>query len=290
MLRKEAVVQEMLDLTRELQSIPMFERFYLAGGTSLALQIGHRTSTDIDLFTYSGGRFPEINVFLNKNKDKYSLNKNLEGFIRFYSKGIKVELVYDDVGKLLFIPEEEDGIKYLSKKEIVPMKLNAASDRGKGRDFIDIAFLLQDFTLSEMFDLYKKKYDNVNINILKRNLIKNLDKLEEDEWLKDIKMLRDDIKIKDIPFIIEKAINDYNESVGIKIEANIIKDKNGNTVTILKKELLTIKNKIKIYKLKCKDKNFADIYILQYKQNKKTINHFFNKDFALNEILSYLNT
>lgn len=37
-------------LIQELQSLPELKDFYLVGGTSLALQIGHRNSIDIDLF------------------------------------------------------------------------------------------------------------------------------------------------------------------------------------------------------------------------------------------------
>ena len=50
MLREETVVSSMLDIIKEFQSNPLFKNFYLAGGTALALQLGHRTSTDIDLF------------------------------------------------------------------------------------------------------------------------------------------------------------------------------------------------------------------------------------------------
>jgi len=58
MLRKEAVVSEMIDLIKELQSNSLFKDHILAGGTALTLQIGHRTSTDIDLFTYGRSQEP----------------------------------------------------------------------------------------------------------------------------------------------------------------------------------------------------------------------------------------
>ena len=51
MLIKNAVSPEMYNLIKKLQSNTIFDNYILAGGTALALQIGHRTSTDIDLFS-----------------------------------------------------------------------------------------------------------------------------------------------------------------------------------------------------------------------------------------------
>ena len=39
-------------LIQELQNLPELKSFVLVGGTSLALQLGHRNSIDIDLFTH----------------------------------------------------------------------------------------------------------------------------------------------------------------------------------------------------------------------------------------------
>ncbi|HEX5155247.1 MAG TPA: nucleotidyl transferase AbiEii/AbiGii toxin family protein [Parafilimonas sp.] len=55
MLHKESVIisSKTFSLIQELQSIPELKEFYLVGGTALALQLGHRNSIDIDLFTQS---------------------------------------------------------------------------------------------------------------------------------------------------------------------------------------------------------------------------------------------
>jgi len=70
-----------------------------------------------------------------------------------------------------------------------------------------------------MFDLYKKKYGNVNINILKRELINKSKTIKEDTSIKEIKMLRNDINIEEIPEIIKKAIDVYNNNMGIGVQA-----------------------------------------------------------------------
>ena len=53
MLHKETVGPGTLELIKKLQTDPILDDFFLVGGTALALQIGHRTSIDIDLFTRS---------------------------------------------------------------------------------------------------------------------------------------------------------------------------------------------------------------------------------------------
>ena len=47
MLQKQAVAQEMIEMIKELQGDSLFKNHILAGGTALALHLGHRTSTDI---------------------------------------------------------------------------------------------------------------------------------------------------------------------------------------------------------------------------------------------------
>ena len=50
MLQTQTVVPELLELLKNIMTDHTFEGFNLVGGTSLALQIGHRNSVDIDLF------------------------------------------------------------------------------------------------------------------------------------------------------------------------------------------------------------------------------------------------
>ena len=51
MLQTRTVEPGTLELLKRLMSIPALEQFYLVGGTALALQLGHRISIDLDLFT-----------------------------------------------------------------------------------------------------------------------------------------------------------------------------------------------------------------------------------------------
>ena len=51
MLYKQTVAPETLELLKRLESEPFMDSFSLAGGTALALYLGHRVSVDLDLFT-----------------------------------------------------------------------------------------------------------------------------------------------------------------------------------------------------------------------------------------------
>ncbi|MEI7587081.1 nucleotidyl transferase AbiEii/AbiGii toxin family protein [Runella sp.] len=51
MLQTRTVEPGTLELLKQLMSLKALEQFYLVGGTALALQMGHRISVDLDLFT-----------------------------------------------------------------------------------------------------------------------------------------------------------------------------------------------------------------------------------------------
>ena len=71
--------------------------------------------------------------------------------------------------------------------------------------------------LENMFHLYKEKYGDVNLNILKRELLYKSQTMNKDDSLSGIKILRNDIKSEDIPKIINKAIDEYNNKQGIGV-------------------------------------------------------------------------
>ena len=51
MLQYKSLLPKTLDLLKEVMQIPSLSAYQLVGGTALALQLGHRTSLDLDLFT-----------------------------------------------------------------------------------------------------------------------------------------------------------------------------------------------------------------------------------------------
>jgi len=214
MLQQEAVVPEMINLIKELQSNSLFKDHVLAGGTALALQLGHRTSTDIDLFTSVKQNAVLLTEhFKNTYKDIY-IEFADDDFTRIYVNTIKVEMVYYDE-KILEIPKYEEGIRYFSINEIAAMKLKAITGRSAPRDFIDIAYLLKEMSIKKMFELYKEKFGMISPLYMKRTLLTKSKAIKDGEWLSGIKMLREDIKPEDVSKVIEKEIEIYNKNAGI---------------------------------------------------------------------------
>lgn len=58
----------------------------------------------------------------------------------------------------------------LSIPDIIPMKLGAMARRGSKKDFWDIAYLLDHYTLSEMLDFFRRKYQNEDIGYIVMSL------------------------------------------------------------------------------------------------------------------------
>ena len=85
----------------------------------------------------------------------------------FSIDGIKVDIVnypYPWLSPLKI----KDDIKLAALEDICAMKLAAITGRGSKKDFIDIHFLLQHFTLKEMLVFYNRKYtDGSSFLVLK---------------------------------------------------------------------------------------------------------------------------
>ena len=214
MLKKESVTIEMYNIIKELQNNILFENHILAGGTGIALQLGHRTSTDIDLFTYNKQNSVALTEYFRKNYKNYVEDIVSDAFTRVYINKIKIELIHDDENKIVNNPLIEDGIKYFNIKEISAMKIKAIQGRTEARDFIDLAYLLKEMPLKDMFEIYKGKYGSISELMMKRTIKYKCENIKENEWLIDIKMLREDIKPENILGCIEKGIDNYEKKIG----------------------------------------------------------------------------
>src|SRR3989339_43863 len=173
MLQYTAISEGTLGLLKQLMFEPALSDFYLVGGTALSLWLGHRKSFDIDMFTQKEFdaehlRF-SLEGILNMKEKKHQTNTlrfNAE-FPMSSDNWIKVELIRYNYPNLLPIVEE-DGIRLLSIEDIIPMKLSSIVNRGVKRDFYDIYFLLEKFSILEMMELYDKKFQkNNHLHVLK---------------------------------------------------------------------------------------------------------------------------
>ena len=139
-----------------------FKGFYLAGGTGLALQIGHRISVDFDFFTPKGISKKLLNqceqVFHN-HKISSSINNSDE--LTIFVNDIKTTFLryhYPIMTKTLNCK----GVAIFSTKEIAVTKAYTIGRRGSFKDYVDLYFSIKEgyTTLSEIIDLADKKYGN----------------------------------------------------------------------------------------------------------------------------------
>ncbi len=167
MLHTETIDQSALELLKKLQSKKYLDGFSLVGGTALALLYGHRKSIDIDLF--SDFSFDVEQLLEKLSSDfQFQLFFSAENTIKGSINGVQVDFIthrYPLIGQSLRV----DGISILAVEDIAAMKLNAIAVSGQRvKDFIDIYFLLDSFSLSELISFYKQKYAQYNeVNVLK---------------------------------------------------------------------------------------------------------------------------
>ncbi len=168
MLYYKTIDSSTLDLLKRLLAIPYFSNLYLAGGTSLALQIGHRKSNDLDLFGMIEADEISIAQALT-SLGNIQLIKRTPNIQIYIVNGVKVDIVNYPYAWIQ-PAYKEDQLRLAGKKDIAAMKLAAITGRGSRKDFIDIYFLLKEFDLQEMVSFYNEKYQDGSFFLVLKSL------------------------------------------------------------------------------------------------------------------------
>jgi len=157
MLSLQTVLPDTLELLKVLMQQSLLKDMRLVGGTSLALQYGHRRSVDLDFFGQTTEDVDELTVMMrecSKDMIKGSCTKRIK---TYFLNGVKVDVVNYDY-KWIDDVVEEDGLRLASPKDIAAMKVNAVMGRGTKKDFIDVYFLLKHYSFDELIQFYLQKY------------------------------------------------------------------------------------------------------------------------------------
>lgn len=166
---------EILDSERK-ELLPKFARlkdkFYLAGGTALALQLGHRKSQDFDFFT--GEKF-------NEQRLQLQLNDVLAGrplkvlqqewqTVEMLAGNIKISFFYLPY-PLLQPTVNDENLRLASVVDIGCMKLNAITSRSVSKDFVDLYYICQQVALPLLLKNAGQQMPALNENVVLKSLV-----------------------------------------------------------------------------------------------------------------------
>jgi len=147
------------------------EKFYLAGGTALALQIGHRVSIDFDFFTERDF----------ENEEVYERVRTLFGQVSRTqeSLGTLAVVIPDDVRvsfmryryPLLEPCVDTEHLRLASLSDIGCMKFGAIVSRAELKDYVDLFFILKLFPLSKLLTDLSRKMPSLDQNLVLKALV-----------------------------------------------------------------------------------------------------------------------
>ncbi|MCC6690460.1 MAG: nucleotidyl transferase AbiEii/AbiGii toxin family protein [Bacteroidia bacterium] len=167
MLKKKAVSPVLLEVLSALMKLKSLSHHRLVGDTALALQLGHRVSIDIDLFSDRINNYSDILIEIKSHfGERVVQSRKIQSP---FGKGIG--LVINDIKtdildwntKFIRPVVAKKGIRLAHKEDILPMKFNTFMcepeyARYEKKDYVDIASLSREYSLKSMIEIYKEKY------------------------------------------------------------------------------------------------------------------------------------
>lgn len=169
MLYLETITGDTLELLKYISNSDLGRETRLVGGTSLALQLGHRISVDLDFFGNINLEPIEIESILKDFGETHPLK--VSKLIKIYNcNSTKLDFVQYDYPWL----EDAivwDNVKLAGLKDIAAMKIGAITGRGSKKDFFDLYELLKHFSLKQIIQFYQEKYKDGSVYLALKSLI-----------------------------------------------------------------------------------------------------------------------
>ena len=128
-----------------LTLIRQFSReYYLAGGTAVALHIGHRISIDFDLFKFSSVNHKKNIDKIAGTKLPYEVTRRIAGQMNVTVHEVKITFLEYPFP---VNPESnfENVIRLPDLIDLAAMKAYALGRRSKWKDYVDLYFILKDY-------------------------------------------------------------------------------------------------------------------------------------------------
>ena len=201
---------EVLDKKRQalLPALGAFkEDFYLAGGTALALQIGHRVSVDFDFFTERDFETAELYERIQKVFGEVPRTQESSGTLAIVVQNdVRVSFMeyhYPLLGTCV----DTEHLRLASISDIGCMKLSTIVSRAELKDYVDLFFIFKQISLTQLFiDLFKKM-PSLDQNFVLKALVSFEDiTIEPVDFIKGNEVTFDEIQkaiiksVKSVPF------------------------------------------------------------------------------------------
>lgn len=162
-MHTECLLPQGKKLLGSLKSIANKHDFVLAGGTALALQIGHRVSADFDFFSEKQFSTDVLYRELQKAGLKPIIQQETEGTLTAMVNEVKVSLFHYPY-PFLDKKVHWKGIEIAGIIDIAAMKVMAITQRGAKRDFVDLYFILKDTPFLKVAENLIQRYGADRIN------------------------------------------------------------------------------------------------------------------------------
>lgn len=160
----EALTPQTQQAFRQAATLAFISRFYLAGGTGLALHLGHRFSVDLDFFSPEPDAVgPDERAVLRQVWDDPTLSIGHDKDATFVAtwRGVGVSFFRLHFYPLVQKPVLVEDVPLATVKEIGAMKLAAIIGRGTRKDLVDLYYILQQVPIEHLFEVAAVKYAQV---------------------------------------------------------------------------------------------------------------------------------
>ncbi len=157
---REVIDEQVERALESLRGQGILDHFYLAGGTGLALHLGHRRSHDLDFMSPDPVDADAL-IRTMKTLAGFALASKAPDTLHVTVQGVKVSLLAYPY-RLLFPPGTFLGANVADPRDIACMKLSAIASRGTRRDFVDVYLVAREYGVEQLLDWYKEKYAEVN--------------------------------------------------------------------------------------------------------------------------------
>jgi hypothetical protein len=161
---RDILIEAQQTVLELLSRIPEVRSFYLAGGTALALHLGHRRSRDFDFFR-AKEFVPQDFLSVLRDAGELDVFQEAKGTLTVGLRGVPVSFFHYAYPLLRPLHESPWALPVADPEDIAAMKLAALAGRGSRKDFVDLyACARRVAPLDRLFDDFRQKYRDVRVD------------------------------------------------------------------------------------------------------------------------------